>query len=172
MRNNLVLAVMATMALAAPAIAGEHAALTAEGYGPVKIGMRVDQASKALAVNLRPEEDAPDPECHHVSGGDAAPGLAFMVQHGRIVRVSLYSGPSVIRTDRGIGLGDNMLKVKQTYVAGLADEPHEYLGPTARYLTWWNEKSHRGIRFETDEDGNVDTMHAGNEAIFLVEGCS
>ncbi len=171
MRSNSLLVAVAALACALPAIAGDVPALTAEGYGPVKIGMRVDQASKALAASLRSEEDSPDPECHHVSAGEVAPGLAFMVQNGRIVRISLYSGPSAIHTDRGIGLGDSMQKVKQAYGAGLIDESHEYLGPAARYLTWWNEKTQRGIRYETDEDGVVDTLHAGDKAIFLVEGC-
>jgi len=53
MRNKALIAAMAALAWAAPAIAGEFPALTADGYGPVKIGMRVDQASNSEASAMR-----------------------------------------------------------------------------------------------------------------------
>lgn len=153
--------------------AGEVYRLSPDGYGPAHIGMTVDQASTALGMPLvTAQDETPNPDCYHVHPRNGPVELYFMIQQGRIVRVSLYEGPSAIRTDRGIGLGDTIDKVRKAYGPNLRDEPHEYLGPTGRYLTSWDERRKRGIRFEINTDGKVDTIHAGGEAIELVEGCS
>jgi hypothetical protein len=153
--------------------AGDLTALTPDGYGPAKIGMTIKQASKALGIPLVTSNDEqPNPDCYHVQPKSGPTELAFMIQAGRIVRVSLYNGPSTIHSDRGIALGDPIDKVRKAYGKDLSDEEHEYLGPVGRYLTFWDEKKQRGMRYETDTEGKVDKIHAGGTAIQLIEGCS
>lgn len=94
-------------------------------------------------------------------------------------RVSLYAdeydvATSLVRTAQGISLGSTREDVHAAFGnAELVEEEHEYLGADARYITWWTDAAKsRGIRFEFNEDGVVTAIHAGNEAITLVEGCS
>lgn len=172
MRSEALALFLSLASAAAAAFAGEAPTLNPDGYGGARIGMTVAEASAALGVPLTPEGEDIDPECFHVFPAAGPTELFFMVIDDRIARVSLYEGPSAIRTDKGIGLGDAAQKVREAYGETLADEEHEYLGPAARYLTIWDALSERGIRYETDTDGKVDKIHAGGEAIRLIEGCS
>lgn len=165
----------------APAqMSARPAVLHARGYGPVRVGMTVARAAKVLGMPLVVSEgEKENRECYHVQPQSGPTALHFMVQGDRIVRVSLYQGPSAIATDRGIRLGASIDAVRSAYkkaIRGgdisLLDEEHEYLGPVGRYLTWWDNEKRYGIRHETDAEGKVDTIHAGGKAITLIEGCS
>ena len=166
--------------VALPKMIDPRPVLHAHGYGPVQVGMTVARAAKALGLPLVVSEgETVNRECYHVQPKTGPTELHFMVQRGRIVRVSLYKGPSAIPTDRGIRLGSSIDAVRSVYKktlrgseTTLLDEEHEYLGPVGRYLTWWDKKKNYGIRYETDTEGKVDTIHAGGKAITLVEGCS
>jgi len=174
-----------TLAFAVALIASAHAAdwsLSPQGYGPVRIGMSPGEASSALGTPLEYEgEGQADPACHHLSATARDDHLRYMVQAGRIVRISLYEGPSPVRADKGIALGDPARKVRQAYGEEALDiAPHEYVN--GEYLTFWNEKEKRGIRYETKTDDPapfldpgdalVYRIHVGGEAVNLIEGCS
>lgn len=148
-------------------------ALTPNGYGAAQVGMTPLEASQALGVALVVEEwEVENDACYHLRMSSGPASLSIMVLNGRIARFSIYQGPSPIRTGRGIGIGDSIAQVRRTYGVALQEQEHEYLGGAARYLTWWDERHQRGIRFETDHNGTVETIHAGGKAIQLIEGCS
>lgn len=148
--------------------------LSADGYGPVKIGMTVKAASQALGIKLVSADDgSPNAECYHVAPASGHTGVYFMVQRYRITRVSLgYTEQKTIKTDRNITVGDNEQKVRQAYGKGLNIQQHEYGDQGDHYLTYWTSPKHqRGIRYETI-GGKVMDIHGGDRSIELIEGCS
>lgn len=142
--------------------------LTAEGWGPLKVGMAEAAASEALGGAVSSDES---PACRHLTPKQGPEGLLVMIRDGRVARVTLHgSGP--VRTDRGLGLGASEIQVRAAYPDGLEAEPHHYLGLPAKYLTWWSRTGERGVRYETNAEGVVTEIHAGDDSIRLVEGCS
>ena len=72
--------------------------------------------------------------------------------------------------------------MRAAYGDRLHAEPHHYLELPAEYLTVWavgdpgdepytEDPAARGIRYETDLDRRVETIHAGGPSIQYVEGC-
>jgi hypothetical protein len=144
--------------------------ITPYGYGPVRAGMTVASASRALGVKLIPE-GTPNEECYHVRPARNHQGLLLMVINHRIARASLYRR-STVKTIAGIGLGDTEQEVRRAYGKNIEITPHAYGGPADHYLTYWTSKERtHGIRYEVT-GGKVDSIHGGSDSIVFVEGCS
>lgn len=155
--------------------------LTPNGFGTLRIGMTLANIQQARSITLirNTLHASPDKNnnCQSFTISGQPPALSVMVINGIISRISLYGGETqnaelTIKTDTGLGLNDPEEWVHTRYPNHLESEPHEYLGGTARYLTWWDKQSQRGIRYETSMDQKITAIHAGNEAIFLIEGCN
>lgn len=146
--------------------------LTPAGWGPVRIGMTRAQMEKALAVPLEGEGFDNYGTCVELySSNEKLAGLYFMFQDGKLTRISA-NGSSTIKTPRGIGVGSSDEEVRKAYGTKLQAEPHHYEGEPAEYLTYWLKPKVRGVRFETDIQRKVETIHAGNDSIQLIEGCA
>lgn len=163
---------------AAPAV------LTAEGFGPLRIGMSRAQVVKALGEDSDPiAVGGPDPEsCDHFRPERAPEGMLVMIEEGQLTSISLIHG-SKVRTDRGLGIGATAAQVKAVHGKALRAEPHKYEEAPAEYLTIWakdaprDEQSPaaptaRGIRFEVGAAGKVQSISAGGPSIEYVEGCA
>jgi hypothetical protein len=159
---------------ATPPPAAEPAVLplTPEGWGSLKVGA----SEKDVRAALAPFEVEGDPtdesykDCHHINS-KVHPGLAAMIQDGRLTRLSLWS-KSDVKTDKALGVGATEAQVKAAYGSAIKVTPHHYEGPLAHYLTAFDPKTQRGVRYETNDKGIVTTIHAGDGSIELVEGCS
>ena len=146
--------------------------LTPSGWGPARIGMTRAQVSKVLHVELQGDAFDNEGTCQELYGADnAMPGLFFMFEGGKLTRVSA-SEPSAVATPRGIHVGSTAEEVRKAYGAELKAEPHHYEDQPAEYLTYWLKPEKSGVRFETDMNGKVETIHAGDSSIQLVEGCA
>ena len=146
--------------------------LTPAGWGPVRIGMTRAQTEKALAVQLEGEAFDNEGSCTELySGNEKLAGLYFMFQNGKLTRISAIA-PSSIKTPRGLGIGATDEEVRKAYGNKMQAQPHYYDGEPAEYLTYWLKPKVRGVRFETDVQRKVQTIHAGNDSIELVEGCA
>lgn len=146
--------------------------LTPAGWGPVRVGMTRAQTEKALALHL--EGDAFDNygSCIELySSNQKLSGLYFMFLDGKLSRISA-NGTSTIKTPRGIHVGSSADEVRKLYGPKLQAEPHHYTGAPAEYLTYWLKPKASGVRFETDAEGKVETIHACTDSIELVEGCA
>jgi hypothetical protein len=146
--------------------------LTPAGWGPVHIGMTRAQVSKALKVEL--EGDAFDNEGNCIElfpESEALKGSYFMFLDGKLSRISI-SEPSKVVTPRGIGVGASADDVRKAYGEQLQSEPNHYLELPAEYLTFWLKPNKSGVRFETDAQRKVETIHAGNDSIQYIEGCA
>jgi hypothetical protein len=171
-------------AKAAPAAA--EPVLTAEGFGPLRIGMTRAEVVKALGEDDDPEAvGGPDPaSCDEFRPARAPEGMLVMIEEGRLTRISLIDG-SKVKTDRGLGLGATAAAVRAAYGPALQAERHKYEEAPAEYLSVWakdppkDEKSPapararaRGIVYEVGSKGVVQSISAGGPSILYVEGCA
>ena len=146
--------------------------LTPSGWGPVRIGMTRQQVSRALKIELEGEAFDNEGACIELYGQDESlPGFYFMFLDGKLSRISIGS-PSLTKTPSGIGIGAAVDEIRKAYGEGLKEEPHHYLGEPAEYLTYWLKPEVRGVRFETDAQQKVESIHAGNASIQYIEGCA
>ncbi|HEX8513996.1 MAG TPA: hypothetical protein VF688_12935 [Allosphingosinicella sp.] len=166
-----------------PAPAAEPV-LTAEGFGPLHIGMTRAEVVKALGEDDDPEAvGGPDPaSCDEFRPARAPEGMLVMIEEGRLTRISLIDGAKV-KTDRGLGLGATAAAVRAAYGPALQAEPHKYEEAPAQYLSAWakdppkDERSPapataRGIVYAVGAKGVVQSISAGGPSILYVEGCA
>ena len=160
-------------------------ALTAGGYGPLRIGMTRTEVVTALGDDSDPNSvGGAEPEvCDQWRPARAPEGLLVMIQDGVLTRISVAS-PSTLKTDRGFGVGDTAAAIKAAYGPLAVAQPHKYSAPPAEDIfvwasgspstsgAWVDDAGARGVRYEIDGEGKVSIVHAGGPAIQLVEGCS
>ena len=178
----------ATSTAPAPAVASAlpvpaRLLLTAEGYGPLRIGMTRAQVVEALGEDSEPNAvGGPEPErCDQFRPVRAPQGMLVMIEDGRLTRISLIRGTS-LKTDRGFGVGDAAAAVKAAHGAQAVATPHKYENAPSEYVTVWNggprgatyvpDPAARGVVYEIGGDGRVMAVHAGGPSIQYVEGCS
>jgi hypothetical protein len=140
--------------------------ISAGGFGPVKTGMTVKQASKALGLKMFSTDGDPPSGCRYFRARRGLPNISFMVFEGAIARVDTTS--RAYRTAEGARVGDTEALIKSLYRGRVTIEPHKYID--GHYLIVGNKKS--AIIFETDGK-KVLMIRAGRypEADW-VEGCS
>ena len=165
----------------APPAASDN--LTAQGWGPLRIGMTRDEITQALGPDANPDAvGGPDPEsCDQYRPERAPEGMLLMLEQGVLTRISLIRD-ATLTTDRGFGLGAPAAEVKAAYGEAAQVTPHKYAAAPAEYVTVWSDgpstqsyredAGARGIVYEIGEDGNVSMIHAGGPSIQYVEGCA
>ncbi len=157
--------------------------LTADGFGPLKIGMTLAEVTAALGPDSNPNAvGGPEPEsCDEFRPERAPEGVMVMIQEGKLTRISLVE-MSAIKTDKGLGLGDTSETIKAAYGDQAKATPHKYQDKPAEYITWWTggpraepyveDETARGIVYEIDGTGKAGAIHAGGPSIQYVEGCA
>lgn len=152
--------------------------LTAEGYGPLRIGMTRAEIITAMGENANPNAvGGPDPaSCDMFHPARAPEGLYVMVEDGVLTSIQL-ANTSALKTDRGLGIGDTAATVKQAYGTVAQVTPHKYVDAPAEYITVWSTADHdgptaRGLRYEIGEGGRVQGIAVGGPSIQYVEGCA
>ena len=175
----------APAATAPAAPAPDANALTAGGYGPLRIGMTRAEVVSALGEDSDPNAvGGAEPEvCDQWRPARAPEGVLVMIQDGVLTRVSVAS-PATLKTDRGFGVGDTAAAIKAAYGPLAVAQPHKYSAPPAEDIFVWTtggpttagayveDAAARGVRYEINGEGQVQIIHVGGPAIQLVEGCS
>ena len=158
-------------------------AVTAEGWGPLRIGMTLAEITSAVGPDSQPNAvGGNDPAaCDQFRPERAPQGMLLMVEQGVLTRISL-GRDNALKTDRGLGLGDTAAAVKAAYGAAATASPHKYQSAPAEYVTVWSgaapaagapaPATARGIVYEIGSEGTVMAIHAGGPSIQYVEGCS
>ena len=174
----------ATPAEAAPvaeAPASAELVLTANGYGPLTIGMTREAVVEAVGGPAN-ENAASEPfACEIFHPSNAPEGLYVLLQEDKLASVYLTKG-ATIETAEGLKVGDTAEAVTAAYGDKVVTTPSKYLEAPAAYLTIWQsgntsadwvqDQDTRGIRFSTGTDEKIEQITGGGSAIQLVEGCS
>ncbi len=152
--------------------------LTAQGFGPLRIGMTRAEVEAALGPDANLDAvGGPDPaSCDQFRPSRAPEGLLVMVESGVLTSIRI-SRNSVVETDRGLNVGDPAAEVKRVNGPAAEVTPHKYVGPPAEYVTVWSSADHqsaaaRGLRYEIGLDGRVQSITGGGPSILYVEGCA
>ncbi|HYC69002.1 hypothetical protein [Brevundimonas sp.] len=160
----------------APVSAAEK--LTAQGFGPLRIGMTRAEVEAALGPDSDPEAvGGPDPaSCDMFRPARAPEGLLVMVENGVLTSVWLTRN-TTIETDRALNIGDHAAEVKRVYGAAAEVVPHKYEPAPSEYITVWSTADHqiaaaRGLVYEIGQDGRVQSIAGGGPSIQYVEGCA
>ncbi|MBU2272472.1 MAG: hypothetical protein KKE52_14360, partial [Alphaproteobacteria bacterium] len=156
-------------------------AVTAEGWGPLRIGMTRAEVEAALGPDVNPNAvGGPDPASCDTFHPERAPeGLTVMVENGVLTSIWL-AREATLKTDRGFGVGDQAAAIKAAYGADATASPHKYSEPPAEYITAWSrgggtgyvqDPAARGINYHIGNDGRVQQVAAGGPSIQYVESC-
>ncbi|WP_291834696.1 hypothetical protein [Brevundimonas sp.] len=152
--------------------------LTANGFGPLRIGMTTAEIEAALGADSNPNAvGGADPaSCDMFHPARAPEGLLVMTNGGALASVWLTRA-STVTTDRGFKIGDEAAAVKAAYGASAVVVPHKYEAAPAEYITVWATADHagpaaRGVKYEIGQDGKVKSIAGGGPSIEYVEGCS
>lgn len=150
--------------------------LTADGWGPLRIGMSRAEVVAAAGDDSDPAAvGGPDPEtCDEFRPRNAPEGVLVMIREGVLTRVSVSRNPD-ISTPAGFGVGDSGSAILAEYGARADVEPHQYWRPPAKYVTAWRQASspseRRGIRYEINSEDEVVHLRGGDHSIENVDGC-
>ncbi|KAK0330956.1 hypothetical protein LTR94_030783, partial [Friedmanniomyces endolithicus] len=137
--------------------------LSAVGLGPARIGMSRADLVAAWGDDANPSAvGGANPEaCDIFHPAKAPSGVSVMIQEGRLTRITLMRD-AVEKTDRGFGIGDAALDVKQAYGGSLISQLHKYQSAPAEDLFAWvkggstayvTDPEARGVRYEIGSDG-------------------
>jgi len=140
--------------------------LTYYGFGPVKVGMKISAAARALGVPFTELDKEND--CHYANPKRLFKDVSFMITNGRIARIDVDTRRYA--TAAGAKIGDTEVQIKRLYKGKVEVSPHKYTD--GRYLTVIVNGGKFGIVFETDGK-RVTSIRAGKSPEFgYVEGCS
>jgi hypothetical protein len=92
----------------------EQSKLALNGIGPIKVGMTVDEASRAAGVKLVFVMNGPDAySCSYFKPQGELKDIAFMVTKSRIARIDIRD--KRITTIRGARIGDTLDRIISLY---------------------------------------------------------
>lgn len=155
--------------------------LSANGWGPLTIGMSLDELTQAAGADANPDSvGGPEPEvCDQFHPVNTPEGVFVMIENGVLTRISLIND-AAITTDAGLSLGASSDDVRAAYNE-VEVTPHKYQEAPAAYIDAWSNVESgddaidnfdaRGIRYVIGSDGLVESIHAGGPSIRYVEGC-
>lgn len=144
--------------------------VTGRAAGPLRIGMTVAQASRALGARLVLEDSA-GPGCDVAEPPGGPADFSVMVIADTLVRFDVMD--SRTRTAEGVGVGSSEAAVFAAYPGRVTVEPHKYGGPEEHYLIVpAHPDTAYAFVFETD-GRKVTQWRAGRRVeVAWVEGCS
>ncbi|RZJ30401.1 MAG: hypothetical protein EON85_05085 [Brevundimonas sp.] len=152
--------------------------LTADGFGPLRIGMTTAEIEAALGPDANPNAvGGADPaSCDMFRPARAPDGLMVMTNNGVLASIWLTRAATTT-TDRGFRIGDDAAAVKAAYGASAVVTPHKYESAPSEYIVVWSGSDHtspaaRGLKYEIGQDGKVKSIAGGGPSIEYVEGCA
>ncbi len=160
----------------------DPALLTPNGWGPLTIGMSLQEVIQVAGPDAQPDQvGGPEPEaCDQFHPARTPQNLYVMIERGVLTNISV-TNDSKIKTDAGLSLGASQEDVTNAYGDAITITPHKYVEAPAAYMTAWTtdlpdmtyveNPDARGIRYEIGSSGTVDKITVGGPSIQYVEGC-
>jgi len=160
---------------------------TMEGIGPVKIGMTVEEAKRALGAKLDPISPEFYKECWVTSRSDKKDRviqyIADIAGDQNVVAIDVYPRAAetfplpnpAIKTPEGVGGGSTEEKIRRAYGKSAKKERAPYFDETDKDAEYWihvdNPDKKLGMIFVV-RYGRVLNFSVGmGEAINRIEGC-
>lgn len=183
-----VVRVLALFLCLSPAAAnGADQILTPYGLGPVRIGMTVSQAEKALGAKFKPLDTSDGfsaESCWQTRRlDDPDPAVTYMVWYGKIVSIAIHlynkeenwKTVPPFATAEGVRIGTDDAQVREAYGNSLSVRPHPQANDdkddTMLVMIALTKNKRNGLAFET-ANKKVFKFRAGiPKAITLTEGC-
>jgi hypothetical protein len=169
---------------AASASAQSTSVLTPQRLDPVRIGMTIEAAQKALKAKLgriateeegfSKEREASRPCWLWRRRDGVDPGIIYMTEKHVIIRIDIFVPPSrvvpAVRTRAGIGIGSPEAELKTRYGDGLRLDQQ----PSNPGTTWGvAERSGKaGLRVEVSDGKVSGLLAARGRSLDYPEGCS
>ncbi|MDQ3713617.1 MAG: hypothetical protein M3388_15530 [Acidobacteriota bacterium] len=138
-------------------------------FGPVKIGMTLSQAAKALGVRVTRDAGYDGGDCYYASPKRGFKDIAFMMSGRRIARIDINS--KEYATDKGAKIGDTEARIKRLYKGKYKIYQHKYVD-YGHYIEVGMKGGKYSIIFETDGKRVVTYRLGKPEQVGYVEGCS
>lgn len=153
---------------ASPPPVGTTWKVTASGIAPLRTGMTVAQAASRVGGGFAAPAGYSG-GCGYAVLRNAPPGLAVMLEDGKIARFEVRSGG--IATAAGARIGDSEARVVSLYPGRVTSTPHKYV-QGGHYLTVTSpgDAANR-IVFETDGSKVTEYRAGRTPAVELVERC-
>jgi len=172
MKHCIAVFLFASSFATAAAALDEHTPISADGFGPIAVGMTLPAASQVASVQLAMDKDnTHNDHCFYANfeGDNAVDSITLMVDHNKVSTFTVYN-PN-ISTKEKIGIGSSMEDIKKAYpgkwhvrknVFGDAgdDDIVVSVSPTYGYVFFINDKK---VHYYS-----VGSLHA----LENVEGCS
>ncbi|MCA1623453.1 MAG: hypothetical protein LC768_12735 [Acidobacteria bacterium] len=138
-------------------------------FGPVKIGMTLSEAAKALGVRVTRDAGYEGGDCYYASPRSGFKDIAFMMSGRRITRIDINN--KEYATDKDAKIGDTEARIKLLYKGKYKVYPHKYVDD-AHYIEVAMKGGKYSIIFETDGKRVVTYRVGKPEQVGYVEGCS
>jgi len=91
-------------------------------YGPIPLGVSLDQAFEAAPGLIEPPED--EQGCVITGISQGRENVWLMIVESRVTRVDVYD--PAVRTERGAKIGDSEDRIRELYPEGVEVQPHKY----------------------------------------------
>lgn len=146
----------------------ERPRLTFAGLGPIQIGMS-EAALLTLGFSdpyrsVDWQDDEEYAACHYLSAEDDYPGVSFMINDGKLVRIGV--GPNdagvVWQTHSGAMIGMAETQVAAIYGDRLKIDHHPYFGDAGSYLILQSGDGRYKMIFETATQDGGDGLHTSS----------
>ena len=138
--------------------------VTEYGIGLIRAGMTVAEVNSAIGGGFAAPKGGAS-GCSYATLVKGPPGLAVMLENGRVARVEVRSGS--IPTSTGARIGDSESRIKSLY-PGITTTPHKYIA-AGHYLTVSGSDPADRIVFETDGSKVTKFRSGATPAVEYVE---
>lgn len=153
----------------------ERSKLAINGIGPIRVGMTVDEASRAAGVRLVKGYAPPPPYeefCSYFKPQGQLQGINFMVTKGRIVRIDISN--EQITTIKGLKVGDTEEQIIKAYPGQIRIIKNPLGGPgnNLTFVPQDKKDSQYRLIFQT-RNNRVTSLRSGQlPQVEYIEGCS
>jgi hypothetical protein len=131
--------------------------------------MTVREAERVLSMKLH-EDAGPDAEpgdCHYALSESDLPGIGFMVEDGKIVRIDVSKGSYRTTSGGHIGLTEDEI---QALYPKIRTEPHPY-DNVGHYLILTSPDQQFALLFETNGKVVTDFRIGKRDPVGYIERC-